>query len=188
MTGTIINNYENNSLNNKCIKCSKIIKKKILNQDICHQCHIKLTQQYYNQILNNDNLINDQNIKKERKKRIKSNHQIIRKSICHELDYINKKGEIVKVNVKNEYKICNLCNLKKYYTEFYMITDKNKKNYLLPKCISCIKLYYNNKHVIKFKLYLNEDIKKQENNNELNILNNNIISEELDSQFVVYDC
>ena len=107
-----------------CSKCNITIDKLIGSAKICRTCFNIQCKKY-----------NKNRTKKEKKPR---------KNVLKEYEYITPQGENTTVRLKDVNKKCKTCNEIKHYTNFYMVRDlKTKYNYLNPKCMICLNLYYN---------------------------------------------
>ena len=170
----LTNNTNNNNIESlKCLNCQKDIKKKINNLNICLTCKTSYYNKFYNDVYVNKSYIVEKDDspkdKKIRKKRSPNKNPMFKKSICQEVDYTMKNGEVIKINVKKLTKTCNMCHIEKEYTEFYPIKDNNKKYYLIPKCATCYCKLYNNNYK-NFKKYMTDTV----NNQGINNLNDDI--------------
>jgi hypothetical protein len=70
-----------------------------------------------------------------------------KKERTKQYNYIARNGDILTINLKNEFKKCNHCKNLLHYQNFYSIYDKvSLKYYLLPKCVKCYKILYEEKN------------------------------------------
>ena len=95
----------------KCLNCQKDIKKKINNVNICSGCKTIYFNKFYNDVYVDKSYVvekeNDIKEKKIRKKRSPNKKPMIKKSICQEVDYTLRNGNVIKINVKKLTKTCH---------------------------------------------------------------------------------
>ena len=134
-----------------CKKCNNEIDQKIGNVKICRSCHNATFREFYKNKIKIANGYKDKN--------------------GHNVEYTNDKGQIINIIIKNDFKICRICNIEKNYNLFCLVNSTykgNTKKYLSADCKECTKLISSNK-----KQLLQNMIKNASNIISNDIINNN---------------
>ena len=91
-----------------CKKCNNEIYQKIGNVKICRSCHNATFREFYKNKIKIANGYKDKN--------------------GHNVEYINDKGLIINIIIKNDIKICRICNKEKNYNLFGLVNSTYKGN------------------------------------------------------------